>query len=89
MGEFVGACHHSGVGEVAGSGAGQHERGAFRETDAACPGEVAQPDRRSDTVAIGEYERAFTAGQARQIIPSLGRATTPPWGCRGSTPEQI
>jgi DNA invertase Pin-like site-specific DNA recombinase len=33
--------------------------------------EAVRPDRRFDAVVIGEFERAFTAGQARQIIPLL------------------
>jgi site-specific DNA recombinase len=33
--------------------------------------EAARPDRRFDAVVVGEYERAFTAGQAREIIPHL------------------
>jgi DNA invertase Pin-like site-specific DNA recombinase len=44
-----------------------HQRSAAAELLA----EAARSDRRFDAVVIGEYERAFTGGQARQIIPHL------------------
>jgi hypothetical protein len=50
-----------------------------RPQPAALLAAAADPDRGFDAVVIGEFERAFTAGQARSIIAQLNAYGVSVW----------